>query len=107
VRYVRESIPSVGHVVLALPSGGSSSSAVRDGAHAEELASQLSQYLRSKGIGLKAENRVHVFLAAPNGFVFCFGRKMLSLPYWTLYEYDFGSGTVGAYSPSITNYGRR
>lgn len=106
VRYVRECIPSVGHVVLALPSDGSSSSAVRDGAHAEELANQLSQYLRSKGIGLKAENRVHIFSAAPNGFVFCFGRKMLSFPYWTLYEYDFGSGTVGAYSPSIINSSR-
>jgi hypothetical protein len=107
VRYIWESLPSVGRVVLALPAGGPSSSAVRDGAHAEELANQLTQYLRFKGIGLSAENRVHIFSAAPNGFVFCLGRKMQSFPHWTLYEYDFGSGIVGAYSPSITNHGRR
>lgn len=107
VRYIRESLPSVGRVVLAIPASGPSSSAVRDGAHAEELANQLTQYLRSKGIGLTAENRVHIFSAAPNGFVFCLGRKMQSFPRWTLYEFDFGSGIVGDYSPSITNHNRR
>jgi len=105
--YLRESMPSVGHVIFALPAGGPSSASVRDGAHADELANQLTQYLRSNGVGLSAENRVHIFSAAPNGFVFCLGRKMQSLPHWTLYEYDFGSGIVGAYSRSITNRNRR
>lgn len=107
LRYVGESLPSVGHVVLALPAGGPSSSAVRDGAHAEELAGHLIHYLRSKGSGIGVENRVHIFSAAPNGFTFCLGRKMHSFPRWTLYEFDFGAGEIGAYSPSITNDSRR
>ena len=107
LRYVGESLPSVGHVVLALPAGGPSSSSVRDGAHAEELASHLIHYLRSAGSCIGAENRVHIFSAAPNGFTFCLGRKMHPFPRWTLYEFDFGSGEIGAYSPSITNDSRR
>ena len=107
LRYVGDSLPSVGHVVLALPAGGPSSSSVRDGAHAESLASQLIHYLQTKSGGIGVENRVHVFSAAPNGFTFCLGRKMHPFPRWTLYEYDFGSGISGAYSPSITNDSRR
>jgi hypothetical protein len=103
VHYIQESLPSVGRIIVALPAGGPSSASVQDGAHAEELANQLTRYLRSKGISINAENRVHIFFAAPNGFVFCLGRKMQSFPHWTLYEYDFGSGVIGAYSPSITN----
>jgi len=107
LRYVGESLPSVGHVVLAFPAGGPSSSSVRDGAHSEELASHLIHYLRSKGSGIGVENRVHIFSAAPNAFTFCLGRKMHPFPRWTLYEFDFGSGNIGAYSPSITNDSRR
>jgi hypothetical protein len=107
LHYVFESLPSVGHVVLALPADGPSSSSVRDGAHVDELASHLIHYLRSKGSGIGVENRVHIFSAAPNGFTFCLGRKMLPFPRWTLYEFDFGSGRIGAYTPSITNDSRR
>src|SRR5690606_30509995 len=96
--FVRESLPSVGHIVLALPVDGPASLAVRDGPHAAKLANQLIQYLRSNGIGLSVKNCVHIFSAAPNGFVFSLGRKMQSVPYWKLYEFDFGSGIVGAYS---------
>lgn len=106
VSYIREYLPSVGRLVMALPVGGPASSGVRDGAHAAELANQLIQYLRSNGIGLSVESSVHIFFAAPNGFVFCLARKMQSVPYWKLYEYDFGSGIVGAYSPSIMNSNR-
>lgn len=107
LHYVGESLPSVGHIVLALPAGGSSSSSIRDGAHAEHLASQLTNFVQTKGADIGVETRVHVFSAAPNGFTFCLGRKMHSLPRWTLYEFDFGSGRTGAYSPSITNNCRR
>lgn len=107
LRYVGESLPSVGHVVLALPAGGPSSLSVRDGAHAEELADHLIHHLQSMGSVIGAENRVHIFSAAPNGFMFCLGRKMQPFPLWTLYEFDFGSGKIGAYSPSITNDRKR
>jgi hypothetical protein len=107
LRYIDESLPSVGNLVLALPAGGPSSSSVRSGAHAEILASHLIRYLQSKGSGIGVENHVHIFSAAPNGFTFCLGRKMHPFPRWTLYEFDFGSGRTGAYSPSITNDSRR
>lgn len=106
LRYISESLPSIGHVLLALPAGGPSSSSVRDGAHAESLASQLVHYLQTKGSSIGVENRVHIFSAAPNGFIFCLGRKMHPFPRWTLYEFDFGSVKKGTYSPSIKNTSR-
>lgn len=102
-QYIRESLPSVGRVVLALPVNGPSPSSVRDGAHVEVLANQLIQYLRSEGIGLGVGNHIHIFSAAPNGFTFCLGRKMQPFAQWTLYEHDPDSGLVGAYTSSITN----
>jgi hypothetical protein len=107
LHYIGKSLPSVGHAVLALPAGGPSSSSVRDGTHAECLASQLIHYIRTRGAEIGVENRVHVFSAAPNGFTFCLGRKMHPFHRWTLYEFDFGSGKTGAYSPSSTNDIRR
>lgn len=101
--YVQKSIPSIGRVIQALPASGACPSAVRDGGHAEELTNELIQYLRTKHMGMSSKGRLHIFSAAPNGFIFCLGRKMQPIPYWTFYEYDFGSGKVGAYSPSITN----
>lgn len=107
LHYIGKSLPSVGHAMLALPAGGPSSSSVRDGAHAEYLASQLLHHVRTKGADIGVENRVHVFSAAPNGFTFCLGRKIHPFHRWTMYEFDFGSGKTGAYSPSITNDSRR
>jgi hypothetical protein len=103
IQYVRETLPTVGRVIFALPVGGVSSSSVQNGCHANVLANQLIQCLRKNAVGLTAENRVHIFLAAPNGFTFSLGRKMQAFPFWTLYEHDFGSGKSGAYSPSIKN----
>lgn len=107
MRYVRESLPSIRAVVLATPPSGPSASSVRNGAHAEALASQMLHRLNAKAKTIGAESRVHLFFAAPNGFTFCLGRKMQTVPNWTLYEFDFGSGRTGAYSPSIVNGTRR
>lgn len=107
LHYVDKSLPSVGHMMLARPAGGPSSSSVRNGAHAEYLASQLLHHIHTKGANIGIENRVHIFCAAPNGFTFCLGRKMHPFHSWTVYEFDFGSEKTGAYSPSITNESRR
>jgi len=97
--YIHESVPSIGHVMLVSPASGPSASAIRDGAHAEYLANQLVQSIKSRVVG----NHIHVFCSAPNGFTFCLGRKMGLFPHWTLYEFDFDSGKKGAYCPSIKN----
>lgn len=107
LHYIQKSIPTVGFLELALPEAGPSPTSVTDGAHADSLANQIVQYIRSKDIGMTEEKRVHIFSAAPNGLIFCLGRKMQSIPCWTLYEYDFGSGKIGAYSSSIINYNGR
>ena len=100
--YVQKSLPAVGRMLVAVPVSGSSSSSVRDGAHAAELATQLAQYLRSRISGLDAENRLHIFPSAPNGFAFCLGRKMHLTSFWTLYEYNPDASVFGAYTPSIS-----
>lgn len=107
IHYIENYLSTVGFLALVLPDAGPSSTSVIDGAHADSLANQIVQYMRSKAIGMTEEKRVHIFSAAPNGFIFCLGRKMQSIPCWTLYEYDFGSGKTGAYCPSILNHNGR
>lgn len=107
IHYIRKSLPTVGCLALAFPDTGPSQTSVINGPHADSLANQIVQYMRSKDIGITAEKRVHIFSAAPNGFIFCLGRKMQSIPCWTLYENDFGSGKIGAYSPSIIKHNGR
>ncbi len=107
LHYINNSLPSIGHVMLVFPADGPSSFSVRDGKHAEYLASQLLYHLRTRGADIGVETRVHIFSSAPNGFNFCLGRKMHPFHRWTLYEFDFGSGKTGAYTPSITQDSRR
>lgn len=107
MEYVRSALPSTGRLIVAMPTQGPSSSLVRDGGHAETLANGLIHHLRAQAAGSNPIPHLHLFLAAPNGFTFCLGRKMQPFPNWTFYEHDFGSGKTGAYSPSITNPNRR
>ncbi len=67
---------------------------VEDGAHAYQLAATLIQDLERWKQG-----KVHLFIAAPNAFVFFLGQLSRGLRHVQLYEFDFGG--KGVYLPSL------
>jgi hypothetical protein len=51
--------------------------------------------------GTEREGLLHIFAAAPNGFMFVLGQLSQGFGKALLYEYDFDSNALGAYKPSI------
>lgn len=94
---------NAGLTIFAEPDGGPSQTAVRSGAHAAALAEQLAMKLQEARVanGGRAA-RVHLFVAAPNGFSFELGRHCGALGQLTLYEYDFEGHFGGGYTPSLS-----
>ena len=98
--YVSAGMPQVGQVLFVDTATGPGATAVTGAGHAAAIAQTLAHKLRGMGVGFSEATRLHLFAAAPNGFIFFFGRFVSSHPYWTLYEYDL-EGRSG-YVPSIS-----
>lgn len=97
--YVEESGLHVGRIVSAsVPEPGTT--AIVNGAHALRLAQQLARKIRSRTIE-ERRGTLHVFLSAPNTFLFFLGQIAKGFGKVQLYEHDFESGEVGAYRPSM------
>jgi hypothetical protein len=79
-----------------------SQAAMVDGTHAFTAAQQLTAWIRQNRSQKLNKPHMHVFIAAPNGFTFFFGQLSQGLGTFTLYEYDFGTGQLGGYKPSVT-----
>lgn len=80
-----------------------STNSIKNGSHANFLAEELAQKVIYE-VKTKGYKSVHLFGAAPVGFMFYLGKK-LRLPSdcrINIYEYDFDSKTLGAYVKSIT-----
>jgi hypothetical protein len=92
--------PRIGRIVSVsiLPAPGPTS--IRNGDHALELAQGVAAILKDRSADERREI-LHLFGAAPNGFMFVLGQLSHSFGRIQLYEYDFESNTPGAYTPSI------
>lgn len=81
--------------------GGPSQWAIADATDAYGLA----QHAVNRLIKLRKERNIigptHLFIAGPNIFSFFFGQLARPLGEIRLYEYNFGSGKTGAYTPSM------
>jgi len=76
--------------------------AIKDESHAYAAAYIAVQKLRDK-YRQSGASKLNLFLAAPNVFTFILGQQSLLLPgNITLYEYDFNSKKLGAYTPTFT-----
>jgi len=100
--YVERALPHVGRILGFTPRPGPGPSAVRDGAHASSLARALASEMKTRRTTAERHGRLHVFIAAPNGFTFFLGQLARSFGSCTLYEYDFESNAPGAYEPSVS-----
>jgi CBASS immunity sensor of nucleotide second messenger signals/CHAT domain-containing protein len=79
---------------------GPSWNGVRDGLHALRLAEVLATRLATR-TAQERQGVIHLFAAAPNALLFFLGQLSHGIGRIQLYEHDFESGLVGAYSPSI------
>jgi len=99
--YISEASLRVKEVVSLEPQGGPGQKTIVDATDAYGLAQHIVNYLskirKEKGI----TGPTHFFLAAPNVFSFFLGQLARPLGEIKLYEYDFGSGETGAYTPSL------
>jgi len=100
--YVRASLPSVGRILRfsVLPASGPT--AVRDGEHAGLLSQALASAMKTVRTAAERRGRLHVFMAAPNGFAFFLGQLARGFGPCTIYEYEFEAGTPGGYKPSLS-----
>lgn len=99
-QYIERTLPSVGVLVHLEPQGAAGPCSVAGGEHAAELADQASATLAS--LGLERGLPLHVFAAAPNGFMFFMGQHRDALGPVILYEFDFEATTHGSYTPAYT-----
>lgn len=84
------------------PVGGASSSAVASGHHAYQLAEALARRVKAQRESQpETQSRVHLFVAAPNGFTLYLGQHCPLLAPLTLYEFDFEGARDGSYRPSL------
>lgn len=84
--------------VSIVPAPGPSS--IKGGDHALQLAQAVTALLKQRSAHERREI-LHIFAAAPNGFMFVLGQLSHSFGRIQLYEYDFDSNAPGAYTPSI------
>jgi hypothetical protein len=98
--YVEKAPYPIGRLVPATLAPEPGQGGVKNGAHALALAQALALRIRAR----TAEERrgtLHLFVSAPNAFLFYLGQLARGLGRIQLYEYDFDTGAPGAYRPSI------
>lgn len=91
---------SVSRIMVAGVQGGPGMNSVLNGAHALRLAQQLAARIRTRGVE-EREGTLHLFMAAPNAFVFRLGQLARAFGAIQLYEYAFDTSKPGGYTPSL------
>lgn len=88
VRFARQDLNHVGRVVGLRVHPAPGPSAIRDGTHANQLAQSAVALTKAAKDGQRGAV-VHVFAAAPAGFMFFLGQNAHALGRCRLYEHDF------------------
>ena len=100
-RYIVDSGLRVGRLITcSLPNDGGTNWAIRDGDHAAFLANRIYAVLACRTIP-ERRGYLHIFSAAPNGFMFYLGTVSRGFGKGILYEYDFEQADTCTYSPSV------
>lgn len=99
-KHATQHLSSAGLLLSCTVDGRSGQSTVEDGAHAAQLADELSRAIASARDGRSCT--VHLFIAAPNAFTFMAGQRQAGMGRATLYEYDFENARGETYESSLT-----
>lgn len=86
--YLEGKSDEIGSIFHFIPEAGFGPTAVAGGAHAAALADQVANVVSN--LRLRRGAKVHLFVAAPNGFTFFLGQHREAMGSVVLYEFDFG-----------------
>jgi hypothetical protein len=99
--YVKNKQPGISPIIH-LKLTGPQPRPIKNESHAYAAAYKAVEILRDKYRRIGA-SKLNLFLAAPNVFTFILGQQSLLLPgNITLYEYDYDSKKLGAYTPTFS-----
>ncbi len=97
--YLANTTLPIGQLVLCHLADGASQTGVCGGEHAALLADQIAEYL-SNALKDRSLSIKHVFVSAPNSFLFFLGQQAQSLGQVQMYEFDFDRKGGGTYMPT-------
>lgn len=93
--------PSIHRIIACELLAGIGGKVIEDGEHAYGLVQQLVQWLKQNRDKEEKRTTLHVFSAAPNGFMFLLGQQSKVLGSIQLYEYDFDNPSANSYQASL------
>lgn len=99
--YVSFNAPSVGTLLNCMLPAGPNQSGVSGGQHAAALSDQVAARVRE----LRAKYHIetaHLFVSAPNSFLFYLGQQAQAIGQHQMYEFDFDGLRDGTYIPSVS-----
>ncbi len=99
IEYAKKNLQMVSKVLAVTVTPGPGQLAVRDAAHAFQIAEATVGAIRVNRPA--AGGTIHLFSSAPNTAMFFLGRMTTGLGRIQVYEYLFESGIASAYVPSI------
>lgn len=103
IEYISDSGLKIGRMItLTIGGKGPSFDSLKNANHAMNLVHQVVSSLAQR---TTAERRasVHIFVSAPNAFMFFLGQKSRGFGNCILYEFDLEGKDTGSYSPSFKN----
>lgn len=102
VKYLTEKNFSIGTIINCTPKDRQASSiSIKNGTHAFQLADSVYRALTRRTTE-ERRSILHIFSAAPNGFMFFLGKRSGGFGKCILYEYDFEQKRSCTYNPSIS-----
>jgi len=98
--YVSTNRVPVGTLLNCTLPAGPDQSGVSGGQHAAVLTDQIAERIRKLRAIMNIET-VHLFVSAPNSFVFYLGQQAQAIGQHQMYEFDFDGAQGATYIPSV------
>ena len=101
--YISDSELKIGRMItLTIGGKGPSFDSIQNAAHAINLVQQVVSSLAKRST-VERKATVHIFVSAPNAFMFLLGQRSRGFGNCVLYEFDLEAKDTGTYSPSFQN----
>lgn len=100
INYIKENNISIGRIINCTQETGCTNFSIEDGTHALNLADSVYRAVAQRTT-VERRATLHVFAAAPNGFMFFLGQLSRGMGKCVLYEYGFDATDSQTYTPSI------
>ena len=101
IEYIKEFNIPIGRILnLELNVSGATNFSVIDGGHAAMLANSAYEAIKVRSLK-ERQATLHIFVAAPNAFMFFLGQNSHGFGKCLLYDYDFKQENICTYIPTI------